>query len=426
VEPNEYSASHAAAQIAAGRLTAEAYVSSCLERIAARESDVHAWAFLDRELALAQARERDKQAARGALHGIPVGFKDIFDTADMPTEYNSPIYAGNRPSWDASCVALAKKAGAIVMGKTVTTEFAYRSPGATRNPHNLAHTPGGSSSGSAAAVADFMVPIAIGSQTGGSTIRPAAYCGIVGYKPSFGVINRAGVKPVAESLDHVGVLARTVEDVALFTHAVTGIEHPDLRAKPANMPRVAFCRLPCWSEGEPGMHEKLELAASTLSKKGAKVSELEFGRAFDRIFEDQVAINDYEVTRALAFEHENHREKLSRFILENIRKGSTLPRERYDEAIRNAIRYRAEFADMMSAFDFVLTPSAAGEAPEGISQTGSASFNRVWTLLGLPCVTLPVYTGPKGLPIGVQIVGAYGSDRETLAWAEWTRQTLTR
>jgi amidase len=424
MEPYEYSASTAAAEIAAGRLTAETYVSSCLERIAARDKDLLAWAFVDPQLALKQARERDKDKRRGPLHGIPVAFKDIFDTVDFPTEYNSPIYKGHRPAWDASCVALASRAGAIVMGKTATTEFAYRSPAPTRNPHNLSHTPGGSSSGSAAAVAAFMVPIAIGSQTGGSTIRPAAYCGIVGYKPSFGVINRTGIKPVSESLDTVGVLARTVEDVALFTHAVAGIAVPDFRAEAASAPRVGFCRLPCWSEGDSSMHEKLELAASTLARKGAKVSELILGKDFDGMVDDQVAINDYEVARSLVFEYERHRDKLSAPIREIIEKGWVVSRERYDAARASAMRYRASFAQMMKNCDFVLTPAAAGEAPEGLALTGSASFNRLWTMLGVPCLTVPAYKGPRGLPVGVQIVGAYGSDRETLWWAEWARRRL--
>lgn len=415
----------AAAEIAAGKLTAEEYVSACLERIAAREKDLRAWTCIDPEFALKQARERDKESRRGPLHGIPVGFKDIIDTVDLPTEYNSPIYQGNRPKWDASCVALTKKTGGIVMGKTATTEFAYRNPAPTRNPHNLGHTPGGSSSGSAAAVAAFMVPIAVGSQTGGSTIRPASFCGIVGYKPSFGVINRAGVKPVAESLDHVGVLARTVEDVALFIHAVTGIAIPDFWAKPANAPRVGFCRQPCWSDGESSMHEKLELAASTLAKKGAKVTELILGREFEGIYDDQVVINDYELARALAFEHQNHREKLSELIRGNIEKGWDVSRERYDVAIRNAMRYRTLFAAMMREYDFLLTPAAAGEALEGIALTGTAVFNRAWTMLGVPCLTVPAYTGPKGLPIGVQIVGRYGADTDSLRWAEWARRALT-
>lgn len=424
VEPYEYSASIASAEISAGRLTAERYVSSCLERIAARETEVHAWAFLDPEFALAQARQRDKETPRGPLHGIPVGFKDIVDTVDLPTEYNSPIYKGHRPSWDAACVALTKKSGGIVMGKTVTTEFAYGEPGPTRNPHNLSHTPGGSSSGSAAAVADCMVPIAVGSQTGGSTIRPAAYCGIVGYKPSFGVINRFGMKPVAESLDHVGVLARTVEDVALFAHAMAGIGVPDLRTKPAATPRVGFCRLPCWSEGEPAMHEKLERAAAALARKGAKLSDLDLGKDFAEIFDDQVVINTYEVARTLAFEQQNHFDKLSGRMRENIRKGWSVSRERYEEAISNAMRCRSLFAMIMKDFDFLLTPAAPGEAREGLADTGGALFNRPWTVLGVPCVTVPAYRGPKGLPIGVQVVGAYASDQHTLAWAEWTRRAL--
>jgi Asp-tRNA(Asn)/Glu-tRNA(Gln) amidotransferase A subunit family amidase len=424
MEPYEYSASAAAAEIAAGRLSAETYVSSCLERIAARDDDLLAWAFVDPRLALKHARERDRNERRGPLHGIPVGFKDIFDTVDFPTEYNSPIYKGHRPAWDASCVALTGRAGGIVMGKTATTEFAYRNPAPTRNPHNLSHTPGGSSSGSAAAVAAFMVPIAIGSQTGGSTIRPASYCGVVGYKPSFGVINRTGVKPVSESLDTVGVLARTVEDVALFTHAVTGLAHPDFRAATAGAPRIGFCRLPCWDEGDSCMHEKLELAASTLARKGAKLSELVLGKEFDAISDDQVAINDYEVARAMAFEYERHRDRLSAPIREIIERGYRVSRERYEVALGNAMRYRASFAQMMKNYDFVLTPAAAGEAPEGLAQTGSASFNRLWTLLGVPCLTVPAYKGPRGLPIGVQIVGAYGSDCDTLAWTQWTRRRL--
>lgn len=273
MELHELSASEVAARIAAGTLTAEAYVSSCLERIAARENEVRAWACIDPEFALKQARQRDQEPRRGPLHGVPVGFKDVIDTADLPTEYNSPIYQAHRPRADASCVALAKKAGGIVMGKTVTTEFAYRHPGPTRNPHKLSHTPGGSSSGSGAAVADFMVPIALGTQTGGSTIRPAAFCGIVGYKPSFNLINRAGLKFVAESLDHIGVLARTVEDIALFAHAVCGTAMPDFGKPPYGPPRVGFCRQH-WNAGEPAMHENSSLPHARLRRKARRSASL--------------------------------------------------------------------------------------------------------------------------------------------------------
>jgi len=399
-------------------------VRSCLERIAARDKDVHAWTLVHPELALQQARARDLDIRLGPLHGIPIGYKDIFDTAELPTEFNSPIYRGHRPRSDASCVAIAKTAGAIVMGKTATSEFAYRHPGPTRNPHNLGHTPGGSSSGSAAAVADYMVPIALGTQTGGSTIRPASFCGVVGYKPSFGVINRAGVKPLAESLDTVGVFARTVEDVALFTHAVAGIAMPAFETRSGDAPRVGFCRTPRWDDGDPAMHEKLELAASLLAKAGAGVTELTLGRDFEAIYDDQPVINDYEAARALAFEYENHREQLSELILENIRRGRRVSRERYDAAVRNAAHCRELLARTMTAYDFVLTPAAPGEAPEGIADTGNAVFNRIWTLLGVPCLTVPAFTGPRGLPVGVQIVGEYGHDTQTLAWARWVQRAL--
>ena len=424
METCKYSASRAAAEIASGKLTAEAYVSSCLERVAAREGEVRAWACIDPDYALKQALERDKHPSRGPLHGIPVGFKDVIDTAGLPTEYNSPIYKGHRPRWDAACVALSKKAGGIVMGKTVTTEFAYRHPGPTRNPHNLDHTPGGSSSGSAAAVADFMVPIALGTQTGGSTIRPASYCGIVGYKPSFGLINRAGLKFVAESLDHIGVMARTVEDVALFAHTVSGMAVPDFAIAPARPPRIGIYRHPRGGEEDPAVQQMLDLAAGMLGKKGARFTELALADEHSAINGDHLTIIDYEAARAFEFEDQNHREKLSLPIRENIENGWRCTRERYDQAVANAIGYRARLAERFNEFDFVLTPAAPGEAPEGITSTGDSKFNRIWSLFGVPCVTVPAFKGPKGLPVGVQIVGPYGSDAQTLYWAEWVQRSL--
>jgi amidase len=418
-----YSASRALSEIAAGNLTPEAYVGSCLERIAVRDPEVHAWACIDPELAMRQVRQRAAGARGGLLEGIPIGFKDVIDTAELPTEYNSPIYKGHRPRADASVVALAKKAGAVVLGKTATTEFAYRNPGPARNPHNLRHTPGGSSSGSAAAVADFMVPIALGTQTGGSTIRPASYCGVVGYKPSFNYINRAGLKFVAESLDHIGVFARAVEDVALFMHAVCGIRLPDLKAR-SRAPRVGFCRQPGWNGLDAAMREKLELAARTLEANGATVSDFVLGSRFDGALDDHAVIIDFEAARALAFEYENHRDRLSSLILENIENGLRYSREQYDGAIARAIEYRAAITRSFSDYDFLLTASAPGEAPEGLASTGNSVYNRLWSLFGTPCVNVPAYTGPKGLPLGVQIVGCYGDDAQTLYWAEWVRRAL--
>ncbi|MCC6532396.1 MAG: amidase [Burkholderiales bacterium] len=424
MEPFRYSAAHALTQMRSGELSAEAYVASCLERIESRDRDIHAWAAIDPELALRQARLRDRDHRGGPLHGIPVGFKDVIDTVDLPTQYNSPIYQGHRPAWDAAIVALTKKAGGIVMGKTATTEFAYRHPGPACNPHNVRHTPGGSSSGSAAATADFMVPIALGTQTGGSTIRPASYCGVVGFKPSFNLINRAGLKFVAESLDHLGVLARAVEDVALFVHAVSGIAMPAFAQAPSQRPRIGFCRQPDWDQAERSTQEILEGAARTLALKGATLSELTLGPPFDAAREDHAVIIDFEAARALEFEYQQHRDKLSPPLLASIEAGWRYSRDQYDAAMTRAVGYRTLLASTLREYDFLLTPSAPGEAPEGLASTGNSMFNRLWTLFGVPCVTLPAATGPKGLPVGVQVVGPYGADTRTLYWADWVHRAL--
>jgi Asp-tRNA(Asn)/Glu-tRNA(Gln) amidotransferase A subunit family amidase len=424
MDVRHYSASRAAAEIKSGKLTAEAYVASCLERIEARDRELHAWACIDPAFALHQARQSDGESPRGPLHGIPVGFKDVIDTAELPTEYNSPIYRGHRPRWDAAVVTLTRKAGGIVMGKTATTEFAYRHPGPARNPHNLGHTPGGSSSGSAAATADFMVLIAIGTQTGGSTIRPASYCGVVGYKPSFNLINRAGLKFVAESLDHLGVLARTVEDVALFVHAVSGIAMPVFERTPARAPRVGLCRQPGWERADPSVHATLERAAHVLAENGATVSDYVLGPHFDSAHDDHAIIIDFEAARALEFEYQNHRDKLSAALRASIEAGWSYSRAQYDAAMARAVEYRASIARSFQEHDILLTPSAPGEAPEGLASTGNSQFNRLWTLFGVPCVNVPAGNGPKGLPIGVQLVGAYGADTRMLYWAHWVQRLL--
>ncbi len=270
-DPRSLSAREAARQIAEGKLTAEALALAYLDRITTRENVVGAWQYLDREQALAAARQRDSEPPRGPLHGVPIAVKDLIDTSDMPTTYGSPIYRAHRPAADASCVALARASGAVVLGKTVTTEFAAFAPGKTANPRNLAHTPGGSSSGSAAAVADGMAPLAFGTQTAGSVIRPASFCGCVGYKPSFGLINRAGVKPLADSLDTVGVFARTVDDAAFFAGVLA--ERPALRhlVLPARAPHFGFYRTPMWPEAEPATATALDLARTALEHSGAQV-----------------------------------------------------------------------------------------------------------------------------------------------------------
>ncbi len=418
---NHLDAAEAARQIAAGRITSEQLIRACLDRIAARESDVRAWAYYDPDAAIAGARAVDRTGAKGVLGGVPVAFKDVIDTADIPSQYNSPIYRGNQPRTDAACVALVRNVGGVVLGKTVTTEFAWRTPGPTRNPHNLAHTPGGSSSGSAAAVADFMVPLTFGTQTGGSTIRPAAYCGIVGYKPSFGTINRAGLKALAESLDTIGVMARTVEDCALLTHAVSGRALPDFAAALTHAPRIGLLRTSRWKDASPDTQALLESTAAALSGKGAEVHEVELTPDFDRLYEDQALIMNFEAAHSLAWERFNHPDLLSDHLRETLATAAAIPREKYDEAMRHARICRQVLAASFVDRDVLLTPSVPGEAPAGIENSGSSLFNRNWTLLGVPCVTLPAGRSTSGLPLGVQFVGNYDDDERVLLAAEWAR-----
>lgn len=421
---NDLTAAEAARRIARGQLTSEALVAASVERIAAREHEVQAWAFLDADLALKQARKLDREPPRSLLHGVPFGIKDVIDTADMPTEYNSPIYRGHQPKWDAACVAQLRQAGCVILGKTVTTEFANNHPSRTRNPHNLTHTPGGSSSGSAAAVADHMVPLALGTQTGGSTIRPAAFCGVVGYKPSFNTINRAGLKFVAESLDTIGILARTAEDAALGLQILSGRAAPDFTRPHIGTPRIGVCRTPRWQDADDPTHAAIERAASLFATAGARVDDFELPAGSDRLCDEHGKIMGYESARALSWEYLNHPDQISASLRPRLDEGWQLSREAYDAARALTRGCRRKLADRMCDYDFLLTPSAPGEAPDNLKTTGSSLFNRVWTLLGVPCVTLPCGAGPRGLPLGVQLVGSFDADVELLAWAHWAEQKM--
>ncbi len=416
-------ATDAARAMRAGRLTAEALVTACLERIAARDRELAAWVHLGADAALARARELDREPARGPLHGVPVGIKDIFDTADMPTEHGSPIYRGNRPRADAAAVALLRRSGCIILGKTATAEFANMHPPATRNPRNQAHTPGGSSSGSAAAVADGMVPLALGTQTAGSVIRPAAFCGVIGFKPSFGSINRAGVKPVSESLDTVGLFANNVEDAAVALGLLSDRRIPDFEAAIAP-PRIGFVRTGHWHDADAATRAALESAAVKLAAAGAKVSDASLPPAAEALFEEQVRIMNFEAARALAWEFDNHRAAISVTLRARLEDGWATSREQYDGARQVARDARRQFADLMREFDLLMTPSAQGEAPHGLASTGNSLFNRVWTLLGVPCLTLPWGTGANGLPLGIQLVSSAGQDATLLTGARWVERTL--
>ena len=421
--PNELDAYEALAAMASGRLTAEALALACLDRVATRDSIVRAFAHLDCERALAEARSRDRArsaASAGRLHGLPIGVKDIIDTHDMPTSYGSPIHAGHRPSADAACVALAREAGAVVLGKTVTTEFALRHPGPTANPRNPAHTPGGSSSGSAAAVADFMVPVAFGTQTGGSIVRPASYCGVVGYKPSFNTINPTGVKPLAGSFDTVGVLARCVDDCALVAAVLAGDDPAGAATLGAIRPaRVGLWRTPAWTHAEPATVLAVETAAAQLARDGVVVDEVVLPAEFERFLDAQSDVLRFEAARVFAFERTQRAELLSSSSREELAAGAAIPRQRYRDAQALLARCRTLFAAAIAPFDLLLSASAPGEAPAGLDDTGEATFNRWGSGLLVPCISLPGFTGSGGLPVGVQLMGAIDDDARLLSAAKW-------
>lgn len=423
-KPNQLSAAAAARRLQAGELTAEALAAACLERITEREETVRAWAFVDRKRALEQARALDRMPRRSRLHGVPVGIKDVLDTADQPTEYGSPIYRGHQPKADAASVALLRHAGCLILGKTQTTEFANNHPAPTRNPHDPRHTPGGSSSGSAAAVADFMVPLALGTQTGGSVIRPAAFCGVYACKPSFGAINRSGMKFDAESLDTIGVFARSVECLALALEPLAGRAAPDFGAM-ENRPRIGLCRTPCWKDADPATQANLEDAARVLSRAGARVHGFELPPGSDQLFDRHKVIMGYENARALAWEYYNFPDRISADLKPRLDEGWQFTRAEYDAMRAHASRCRSALADAMREVDFLLTPSAPGEAPATLATTGDPVFNRAWTLFGVPCVTVPYGKGPHGLPLGVQLVGSFDGDMALLRWAHWAARVLT-
>jgi amidase len=406
-----------------GAATAEVIVRACLDRIEAREPDVRAWAFLDADQAIAQARDVDRRAGHGALRGVPVAAKDIIATVDMPTAYGSPIYAGHRPAWDAACIAAIRAAGGIILGKTVTTEFASSYPGKTVHPLDPTRTPGGSSSGSAAAVADDMVPLAIGTQTGGSVIRPASFCGVVGYKPSFGWVNRHGVKPLSESLDTVGGMGRTVDDAARLVSVMAG--RPALLVLPeVRGPRIAVWQSETLRQAEPDMLACLEDVATTLSGRGAKVSDVTPPAIFADLDAAHHEIEYFEMGKALAFELSAHRDQMSAPLQKRVVAGQACTPELYDEKHRVAREGRSALLPMFADFDVILTPAALGEAPKGHASTGNALFNRIWTLLYGPAVTIPAGRGRNGMPLGLQLIGPRNDDFRTLAIAKWVEAIL--
>jgi len=425
MNPNQLSALEALARISDGSLTSEALTEACLNRIAEREETVGAWKFIDPDMARAAARQADTLSADHPLRGIPVAVKDLFNTADMPTGYGSPIYEGNRPASDASSVVLTRTAGGVIMGKTVTTEFAYFQPGKTANPHNPKHTPGGSSSGSAAAVADFMVPLAFGSQTVGSTIRPASYCGVVGYKPSFRLIDRTGIRPLADTFDTIGLFARDVADVAHFAAVLA--KRPVLRLNgddAAFRPVFGLCRTPEWPHADEDTRTALDTAARLAVDAGATVKEITLPEVFDGLGEAQGIVVDYQAALSAAYELAFHRDQVSKSYAVRADAGAACSPERFDQALGVITAAQAALDAAMAGVDVLICPSAPGEAPEGLDATGNPVFNRLGTALRGPCLNIPGLTGRTGLPVGVQLIGRMNDDHRTLAAGRWLQKIL--
>lgn len=430
-------ATEAAAQIARGAISAEDYTRACLDRIAALDVEIRAFAHLDREHALAQARRLDERRKEGRsigpLHGIPVAIKDIIDTADYPTECGSPLVAGRRPRHDATVVTKLRAAGAVIIGKTVTTEFAYFHPGPTRNPHDHAHTPGGSSSGSAAAVAAQMVPLAVGSQTNGSVIRPAAFCGVFAIKPTHGLVSRAGVLALSRKLDHIGAFARSLPDLALILEVIAGHDPadpdtepfaaPDFRAlqrePPPLPPRFAFVRTPVWDKADAETKAAFEELAAAL---GSAIEPVDLPQAWSEAWEIHRTIMTTDMAHNLApFVARGEPSEALRKLLAH---GRSVAAVEYLAALAKVPRYTASLAEIFDAYDAILTPAAPGVAPRGLDSTGDPAFCTLWTLTGLPALSLPLFQGKGGLPVGAQLVGPLGRDGRLLRTATALIETL--
>ena len=428
------SATEAAADIARGAISAEDYTRACLERIAAVEGEVHAFIHIDPDYAIAQARTLDERRAAGQalgpLQGIPVAIKDIIDTADYPTEFGSPIGAGRRPFHDATVVAKLRAAGAVIIGKTVTTEFAYFNPGKTRNPHDPERTPGGSSSGSAAAVAAGMVPLAIGSQTNGSVIRPASFCGVYGAKPSHGLISRAGVLPLSRQLDHIGPFARSLADIALALDVLVGYDprDPDTRAvaspgfsarvseKWPLPPRFAFVRTPIWDKADATTQAAFEQLAKDL---GDQCFRLDLPERYAKAWDAQRTIMATDMAHNLSPLVGRGPGQVSQMLRDLLTEGHAVKATHYLTALDQARSLAAGLAEVFDECNAIITPATVGVAPKSLQTTGNPAFCSLWSLTGLPALSLPLLTGEGGMPIGVQLVGAAGDDARLLRTANW-------
>lgn len=424
----------AALGIRHGRFTAEALARRYLMRVRSHESKIHAWAWLDEERMLSLARQADAELRagrlRGPLHGVPIGVKDIFHTRGIPTHMGSPAFEGFVPGGSAACVELLEAAGAYVQGKTITTEFATQHPGPTANPWDTSCTPGGSSSGSAAAVASGFTPAALASQTRGSTIRPAAYCGVVGFKPSFGLVSTLGVLKLSAPLDHVGVIARTVDDAALLASQLVSTDAGGLSNIPAHglgdceSPQLAVIRTRAWQTAELAQQALFDANCAVLRGRGARITELELPHRFDSAWEAARTVQLYDLAQNFGVIVANAPGKISAMFLALCEQGAGITTERYTDALAVASMMRRDLRELCAPFDGILTLPVAGEALPTRDSTGDAAFNTLWTLCGWPCVTIPTGLGPRSLPMGLQVVGSYLEDSKTLRVAKWCAECL--
>ena len=407
-----------------GEITSEEYVTAFLEHIKNREPEVGAWIFLDPEMALQQAREADKRRRDkipGKLNGLPIGIKDIIDTKDMPTENGSLIHKDRRPPEDAHLVKLLRDAGAVIMGKCVTTEFALSAPGKTKNPKDLECTPGGSSSGSAAAVSDYMIPLAIGSQTGGSVLRPASFTGILGLKPTFGTISRSGMSPISERLDHPGIYANSIDDIRLVASVILSYDKKDLdmdsnysfrNASNLKKPlKFAFIKGPVWGSGDQDMQEKIK---QFVDNSNLEITSVELGDNFMEAARCHEIIMNGSISRSLANYYENNKSKLHPFTIARFEAGKSVSTNSYIDAIEKAKKMKQTLSEIFLKFDAIITPAAPGQAPRDLMNTGNAIFNGYWTMLGVPAISLPLLEGKDGLPIGIQVITSWNKEAELL------------
>ena len=422
-----------------GEITSRDLVKSCLDRIVEHDESIGAWIHLDPDYALEQAGLADdhRQGGHplGPLHGIPIGIKDIIDTADLPTEMGTPLHAGRTPSTDATIVEKLREAGAIILGKTVTTDLAVFSPGKTSNPHDPTRTPGGSSSGSAAAVASFMAPLAVGTQTNGSVIRPASFCGVYGFKPTFGRISRYRVLTQSPLLDTAGVFGRTLKDAALISDVLMEYDSRDtsmqprarerisqIMATPPPMePRLAFVRTPVWDQAEESTKDAFRELISHVSEQ---VDIVEIPADFTEAHEVHRKILEPDLARHFAREYHDGKDKLSPLLCEMIERGNKISAVEYNGAIERIEGFNEHLEDVFDEYDAILTPAAPGEAPVGLDSTGSPAFCTIWTLCGLPALSMPLLQGPADMPLGVQLVGAKGDDGRLFRTANWLLQAL--